>query len=434
MNSPQISRNYTVDPGNVQTLGRYEIICKLGQGATGVVYLVWDPTIRRNVALKVAKTETEKFKASFLSEAQSAGRLNHPNIVAVYDAGADDDFCYIAMEYIKGTTLEIHCTENNLLPPNRALEIMTDVCKGLDYAHREGVIHRDIKPSNILLSVEGCAKITDFGVAQMTDRTFTTSIRGTPHYLSPEQIKDEIISFQSDIFSLGCVLYELLSGQKAFPGENSYGVLYKITSTEPPPILSTRKDLPKVLEEITKRAMQKDPKARYRTCMELAYDLSVALRSMGNAPRNQEKMNGVVHYFKNLSFFLDFKAEQLTELTSRANIIQVPKGKVIACEGEIDDTFYVILSGQVKVQKGNMEIAVIGSGECFGEMALLGGQPRVANVIADMDCVLMKITASLLQQLPDSIGLIFFRNFARTLVRRLTNSIEAKNKAVGGQT
>jgi serine/threonine-protein kinase len=434
MSSLEIAGNYTVDPGTVHTLGRYEVICKLGQGATGVVYLMWDPTIRRNVALKVAKTETERYKESFLSEAQSAGRLNHPNIVAVYDAGADDDFCYIAMEYIKGTTLETHCSPDNLLPPHKALELILDVCKGLDYAHREGVIHRDIKPSNILLSVEGGAKITDFGVAQMTDRTFTTNIRGTPHYLSPEQIKDEIISFQSDIFSLGCVLYEVLSGQKAFPGENSYGVLYKITSTEPPPILSIRSDLPRVLDEITRRAIQKDPKERYQTCMELAYDLSVALRSMGNSPRKQEKVKDVVDYFKNLAFFSDFKVEQLSELTSTANIVQVPKGKVIASEGEIDDTFYVILSGRAKVLKGDHEIATVGSGECFGEMALIGGQPRVANVTADTDCVLMKITATLLQQLPDSVGLLFYRSFAKTLVRRLTNSIEVKSKGEGGQT
>jgi eukaryotic-like serine/threonine-protein kinase len=426
MDSLEMAGNYTLDPGNVQTLGRYEVICKLGQGANGVVYLVWDPTIKRNVALKVAKTETEKFKESFLSEAQSAGRLNHPNIVAVYDAGADDDFCYIAMEYIKGTTLEMHCEKDNLLPPAKALGILIDVCKGLDYAHREGVIHRDIKPSNILMSVEGTAKITDFGVAQMTDRTFTTSIRGTPHYLSPEQIKDEIISFRSDIFSIGCVLYELLSGQKAFPGENSFGVLYKITSTEPPPILTIREDLPKVLDEVVRRAIQKDPKERYQTCMELGYDLSVAQRSMGNGPRKQEKIKDVVGYFNNLAFFSDFNTDQLGELTSLANIIQVPQGKVIASEGEIDDTFYVILSGRVKVRKGDRELAVIGSGECFGEMAFLGGQPRVANVIADADCVLMKITAHLLQQLSDSIGLLFFRSFAKTLVRRLTNSIETK--------
>ena len=427
MTSLDISNNYNIDPDNVQTLGRYQIICQLGQGATGIVYLVWDPFIRRNVALKVAKTETDKFRENFLAEAQSAGRLSHPNIAAVYDAGSENDFCYIAMEYIKGATLENFCRKENLLPPNKGLEAILEVCKGLEYAHREGVIHRDIKPSNILLNLDGSAKITDFGVAQMTDRTFTTSIRGTPHYLSPEQVKDEIVSFQSDIFALGCVLYEILAGEKAFPGENSYGVLYKITSTEPRSILSIRSDLPKVLDEIVRKAIRKDPSERYQSCAEMAADLDVALRGILASPRNLEKSKEVADYFQNLSFFADFKKEQLSELTALANIVKFPGGKVVASEGEIDDTFYIILSGQVKVRKGEKDIATIGTGECFGEMAFLGGQPRVANVAAEGDCVLMKITASLLQKLPDSVGLLFFRSFARTLVQRLSKNLEERN-------
>lgn len=353
----------------MQTTGRYQILSKLGQGAAGIVYLAWDPTIRRNVALKVSQAGTDEFRELFLSEAQSAGRLNHPNIVAVHDAGAEGDLCYIAMEYIKGTTLESYSKRESLLPPNRALEILLDVCKGLDYAHREGVIHRDIKPSNILLTEQGSAKITDFGVAQMTDRTFTAGIRGTPYYLSPEQIRGELISFQCDIFSLGCVLYEVLSGEKAFPGENSYGVFYKITTSEPVPILSLRKELPRMVDEIIRRAIRKDPKERYQSCMELAYDLTVALRSIGNIPPRQENIKDVVDYLHNLAFFSEFRTEQLHELASLANVIKVSSGKVVASEGEIDDTFYIILSGRAKVRKGGWDIATIGSGSVLGRCA-----------------------------------------------------------------
>ena len=426
MNLVDISDEYTFDLENVKAIGRYQIVCKIGQGSTGVVFLAWDPYIRRNVALKVSQGGTEKYRERFLKEAQSAGRLNHPNVVAVYDAGTENGLCYIAMEYIKGTTLEFATRKESLLPPQRGIEILLDVCKGLDYAHREGVIHRDIKPSNILLNTDGNAKITDFGVAQMTDQTFTSGICGTPHYLSPEQIKEELISFQSDIFSLGCVLYEILTGEKAFPGENSYGVFYKITTTEPVSILGLRKELPKVLDEITRRAIQKDPRERYQNCMELAYDLTVALRSLESAPRKQENIHDVVDYLHNLSFFAEFQLQQLQELTTLANIIKVPAGRVIAGEGDIDDTFYIILSGQANVRKGGVELATIGSGECFGEMAFIGGQPRVANVNAGTDCILMKISAGLLQKLPDSIGLLFYRNFAKTLVRRLSTSLEQK--------
>lgn len=404
----------------MQTTGRYEILNKLGQGAAGVVYLAWDPVIRRKVALKVSQAATAEFKDNFLYEAESAGRLNHPNVVAVYDAGAENDHCYIAMEFINGTTLESHCLKETLLPPSRALEIVLDICKGLDYAHREGVIHRDIKPSNILLNAEGTAKITDFGVAQMTDKTFIGGIRGTPHYLSPEQISGKMVSPQSDIFSLGCVLYEVLAGEKPFPGENAFGVLYNIMNTEPAPILSIKKELPKVLDEVIRRSLQKAPAERYQSCMEMGDDLTVALRSIGKVPPKQEAVRDVVDYLHNLSFFLDFRIEQLNELASQASFINVSSGKMVASEGQIDDTLYIILSGRAKVVKGGMEIATIERGECFGEIALLGGKPRVANVQAETDCILMKITANLLQQLPEAIGFLFFRNFARILVRRLS--------------
>ncbi|RJR49626.1 MAG: cyclic nucleotide-binding protein [Desulfobacteraceae bacterium] len=405
---------------NVQTAGRYEIVSKLGQGAAGIVYLALDPVIRRKVALKVSQAATTEFKDNFLYEAESAGRLNHPNIVAVYDAGAEKDHCYIAMEYIKGTTLESHCHKETLLAPGRGLEIVMDVCKGLDYAHKEGVIHRDIKPCNILLNEDGIAKITDFGVAQMTDKTFIGGIRGTPHYLSPEQIGGKMVSSQSDIFSLGCVLYEVLAGEKAFPGENAFGVMFNIVNSEPVPILDIRKELPKVIDEVIRRALQKSPEQRYQTCMEMADDLSVALRSIGKVAPKKEKVKEVVDYLHNLSFFSNFSIEQLHDLASMASFINVRAGRLVASEGEIDDTLYIILSGRAKVLRKGDVIATIDRGECFGEIALIGGKPRMANVQAETDCILMKITASLLQQLPEPIEFQFFKNFAKILVQRLT--------------
>jgi eukaryotic-like serine/threonine-protein kinase len=426
MDDFDVSKEYAADFKTIQRVARYEIICKLGQGATGIAYLAWDPTIKRNVALKVTKAETEKYRDIFLSEIQSAGRLSHGNVVSIYDAGVENDSCYIAMEYIKGSTLEIYCQKDNLLPLNTALEAILDVCNGLGYAHDECVIHRDIKPSNILLSLDGTAKITDFGIAQMTDKTFTTGIWGTPHYLSPEQIKDETVGFPGDIFSVGCVLYEILTGEKAFPGANSYAVFYNITTQEPVSILSVRPDLPKILDEIVKKALAKDPKDRYQTCAALARDLVMARRGLGTPPPMQEKLKDIVDYLHRLHFFRNFSPEQLRELASLAAVVTVPKGNLIAGEGEIDDAFFIILSGQARVRKGEVDIALVSTGECFGEMACIAVQPRVANVVADTKCILMKMTAPQLDALPDALALLFYKNFSFTLVRRLSNSVEDK--------
>ncbi len=410
----------------ISIVGRYEIKRKLGQGSSGVVYLGKDPYIERNVAIKISPTTTDSSRRRFLVEAQSAGRLNHPNIVVIYDAGVQGDFCYITMEYVEGSNLDEVCSKDRLLPLIRAAEIISDVCYGLEYAHKQGVIHRDIKPSNIMLDKVGHTKITDFGTAQMTDKTLTTGFLGTPSYMSPEQLKDEGVGIQSDIFSLGCVLYELLSGRQAFPGNNDYSTIYKIINEEPVPVLDIRQDLPRIMEEITKKALAKDPKERYQSCMDFAYDLRVALRGLIGVVSKDDEIKDAVDYVNHLTFFSNFTEDQVKELVSIGSIIKVPKGEVIVAEGEIDDTFYIILSGKVNVRKNNQDIALISEGECFGEMACIGGQTRIADVVAETDCQLMKISATLLDRSSETIKFLFYKNFASTLVRRFTHASEEK--------
>jgi len=164
------------------------------------------------------------------------------------------------MEYIEGSTLEKFCHGNNLLPFHKVVETILNVCSALDYAHKQGIIHRDIKPANIMLDKIDNPKIADFGVAQMTDSTFENGIFGTPSYMSPEQLKDELIGYQSDIFSLGCVFYELLVRKKAFSGENNFSTMYKIINVEPESMLNIRQDLPRIMEEIAQKALAKGPK------------------------------------------------------------------------------------------------------------------------------------------------------------------------------
>jgi len=409
------------DLKDIDTVGRYEISRQLGKGGSGVVYLGVDPHIKRNVAIKMSKLTTDREREHFFVEAQSAGRLNHPNIVSIYDAGLYKDYCYIAMEYIEGETLAKYCSKESLLPLNTVIEIIINVCNALDYAHKQKVIHRDIKPTNILLDSSLSPKIADFSIAQITETTVEMGIFGTPSYMSPEQLKDSQASNISDIFSLGCVLYEMLAGVKAFSGDNHFSIMYKIGNENPLSLLSIRRDIPKILDEITQKALAKNPDERYQTCLDLAYDLRVALRGFTETAING-KVKDVIDFMLHLPFFKNFSKEHIKELIATSKIAKVRKGKTIVTEGEIDDTFYIILSGKVTIKKGDKTISVIGHGECFGEMAYICGQARAATVIAETDCILLIISAPLLDRSSESIQLLFFKNFAITLVNRLSQT------------
>ena len=301
------------------------------------------------------------------------------------------------------------------------MEIIINVCDALDYAHKQKIIHRDIKPTNIMLDSSMSPKIADLSIAQISDATVEMGIFGTPSYMSPEQLKDSQVSNLSDIFSLGCVLYEMLAGAKAFLGDNHFSIMYKINNENPLSLQAMRQEIPKILDEITQKALSKNSGERYQTCMDLAYDLRVALRGYTESAVNG-KVKDAVDFMLHLPFFGNFTKEHIKELISTSKIAKVRKGKVIVAEGEIDDTFYIILSGKVKIKKGGKTILVIGHGECFGEMAYISGQARAATVIAETDCILLIISAPLLDRASESIQLLFFKNFAITLVNRLSQT------------
>ncbi len=405
-----------------QGMGRYKIIRRLGQGGSGVVYLARDSYIQRQVAIKISHGINSQSRKKLFLEAQSAGRLSHPNILAIYDTGLYREFCYIIMEYLDGATLKQYCQPSNLLPLDQCVEIVFKICKALDYAHQKGVIHRDIKPSNIMLDVRGEPKLMDFGIAHISEAPSEKGIWGTPSYMSPEQLREEeTITHQSDIFSLGCVLYELLSGQRAFRGENDFSVIYKITREDPEPVLNRRPDLPVIFGEIVKKALAKNLAARYPACTDFGYDLRVALRGI-KLPRDDQKFEDIIDLLRQVPFFQHFTREQIESLGLTGCIMKMSKGKVIVTEGDIDDTFYVLLKGKVRIRKDNEVIAKVRAGECFGEMAYIAGQARNATATTATECLLMKINATLLDKAPESIQLLFFKNFARTLSYRLEKS------------
>ena len=427
-----VDSKFLSDLSDIKQVERYEILEKVGQGSMGVVYLGRDPYINRNVGIKISRPasdvvgdKADKYRESFFQEAQSAGRLMHPNIVSIYDAGLFRDFCYMTMEYIDGPTLRKFCQMDSMLPVANVVQIIFAACKALDYAHKQGVVHRDIKPSNIMINSAGYVKITDFGIAKIkSEQSATPGLIGSPSYMSPEQVKDLPVDYKSDIFSLGCVLYQLLTGEMAFPGENHFAIMYKIAREEPISMKDLRPELPEILVKITEKALAKDPGERYETCGDFAYDLRVALRGLKGGGLKKEKIEDEVDYVHGAPFFEDFKKEQVKEILDASNLLRVPKGEVVIAEGEIDDSFYVILSGRAVVKRNNEQIAVIGRGECFGEMALLGGQARAATVLSETDCSLLKISATLLDRSSQSMQLLFLKTFARTLIQRLSKSLD----------
>ncbi|MBW1613613.1 MAG: protein kinase [Deltaproteobacteria bacterium] len=419
------------DMKNIKTIGRYQILKQLGQASVGAVYLGKDPYIGRQVAIKVyhlpndtGPEEIEAYKKSFFVEAQSAGRLMHPNIVTIYDADLQQDFCYITMEYIDGSTLKKFCKPDNLLPVERVVKIVFNVCKGLEYAHQNGVIHRDIKPSNIILSLSGQVKITDFSIAYVKRRGHSTLVKGlfgSPSYMSPEQVKEELITERNDIFSLGSVLYELLTGKKAFDGENEYSIMYKIVNDDPPPILELKPELPKIFADICSKALAKDPSKRYQGSMDFAYDLRLALRSLKEILKETHE-NELFGYIKDLPFFKTFTENQIDQIVSACDLVKVEKGETIIKEGEIDDSFYILISGQVVVKIGTKKLAVLEKGQCFGEMAYLTGEARTATIITKEECILLKVSSTLLEGLSKDIQLLFFKNFTQTIIKRLSKA------------
>jgi CHASE2 domain-containing sensor protein/tRNA A-37 threonylcarbamoyl transferase component Bud32 len=267
------------------TLGRYEIIKELGQGAMGTVYLGMDPKINREVAIKTLKyadVDPEKLpevKTRFFLEAEAAGKLSHTKIVTIFDVGEEYDMAYMAMEFLKGKDLSQFCTKNKLLRPKQALKVVLSVAEALDYAHRNGVVHRDIKPDNIILLESNRVKVADFGIARVmsASKTQTGVILGTPNYMSPEQVAGTRVDGRSDLFSLGVVLYELLTGEKPFKGDNLTNLMYAISNVSYRPLSEIKPDIPPCLKPIIDRSLTKSIKKRFKSAAEMGKQIRLCL-------------------------------------------------------------------------------------------------------------------------------------------------------------
>lgn len=280
----------------IKQLGRYEILGELGQGAMGVVYKAKDPLIDRVVAIKtinlgLALDEKEEYEERFYQEAKAAGRLSHPNIVTIYDVGKSGNVAYIAMELLIGRELRDIMNDEGLLPVDQVLDIVAQVALGLAYAHEHDIVHRDVKPSNIMVVRDGHAKITDFGIARMASssvRTQTGMVLGSPKYMSPEQVIGKAIDRRSDIFSLGVMLYEMLTGQAPFVGENVNAIMYQTLNVAPAPPNKLNPAVPEMLNFIVAKALAKGVDDRYQNAKDFAIDLRACRDTL---PRSSQKID-----------------------------------------------------------------------------------------------------------------------------------------------
>ncbi|HEY7741567.1 MAG TPA: serine/threonine-protein kinase [Burkholderiales bacterium] len=414
-----------------QKIGKYEIISELGKGATSAVYRAYDPFQSRQVAIKVVFPEAlgdheygRRYRKLFVTEASLAGKLSHPHIAAIYDAVAGEDTSYIVMEYVDGSTLEQYTHHESLLPVQRIVEIIYKCAKALEYASNQGVIHRDIKPANILLAGESDIKISDFGAA-LTQAAETTQVSGigSPAYMSPEQVKEQSLSHQTDVFSLGVVMYQLLTGRLPFQGANNYSMIYQIINVDPPSPIEVRPDIPPRIDAIVTRALRKDTAARYQTWDEFAHDLATALgaeEKPGQGFAEAEKFDTL----RGLEFFRQFSDAELWEVLRIASWRRYPRDEVLIRENDIGSSFFIITAGEVRVVKEERLLNVLAVGECFGEMAYLGKHKfqRSASVVALSEVAVIEIRAETLSRASELCRHHFHGAFLELLVDRLAKA------------
>lgn len=425
----------SVTPGPLegQALGKYQVLKTIGRGNMATVYLGQDPFIDRPVAIKVAFDEYVQsgdtgplYRRMFFNEAQAAGMLKHPNITAIFDAGVDQERYYIVMEYIHGgTTLDTFTSVENLLSIKNVTDILYQCAMGLDYAHGKGVIHRDIKPRNILITDELEAKITDFGVAVVPHLQEGQSAEhaGSPLYMAPEQLRLEEASTQSDLFALGVVAYELLTGKHPFEGRNLEAIQHRIQDRSPTPVLELRADIPEIYQRIINRALAKNLEHRYKTGADMAGDLTLIydfIRHTDGQPTQQEKFSRV----QNLEFFREFSDTEMWEIINAGDWISIKQDQPIIREGEEDPSFYVLVEGEVAVRKSEQEIVKLAPGDCFGEMGIVAGRRRTATIDALTGVTVLKVRSSVIERASVNCQLRFQRKFLRTLIERLEYTTE----------
>jgi serine/threonine protein kinase len=415
-----------------ERIGKYPVLREIGAGATSKVYLARDPFAGRDVAIKVFlfdkyadEHEERMLHKAFVAEASLAGKLNHPHIVDIFDAVVEPDRSYLVMEYVPGTTLEAHADPATLLPVTKVVEIVFKCVRALEYACRHGVIHRDIKPGNILLSESGETKVGDFGASFQQKLLDTTQITvvGSPAYMSPEQIRMEPLTHQTDIYSLGVTMYRLLTGRMPFTASTQAALTYAILNTEPQRPAKLRPELPGLLDAVVMKAIEKGPGARYASWLDFGKDLSqafAALRLASGTVSDSEKFNKL----RESPFFEDFNDVALWELVRIGAWKTIGAGTAVIREGEVGDALYFLADGEADVTLSGKLLATVKAGRCFGEMLYFAKQRqrRTTTATARGEITVLEVKADAMRAASDACRAAFNKACMRVLIERLAYS------------
>lgn len=367
-----------------EKIGKYRLVREVGRGATATVYLAENPFFPQPVALKhISFKDKGKDEAKWnrrllkllRAEESVAKKLEHPNIIKIHEAVIEEDQAYIVMEYFPGTTLEDFCSFEKMLPIHRAVSIVFKCAMALDYAYRQGIVHRDIKPANILIDENDNVKITDFGLAlnvnKKSDRdsTFIMGV-GSPAYMSPEQIKSYPLNQKTDLYSLGVVLFHLLTGRLPFRAKNPAQLVYKIINADPPSASQLNPDVPEQMDSVIRKALEKDLYSRYKNGAEFAKDLS-AVRYKIFDEKERAPDSSRFAQIRRLSFFTEFDDIEIWEVVRFSAWRVVDLQTQIIKEGSTDQRFGIVLEGEIELSMDGRRVMKLGPGDSFGEAAYL---------------------------------------------------------------
>lgn len=419
-------------------IGKYLILEKLGEGATATVYKAFDPTEQREVAVKhfsssvlQDKARGHLFRHLLVNEASLAGKLNHPQIVPIYDALVTEEESYLVMEYLPGGTLEAFTSSRKLLPIERLVEVIFKCTRALQYANQLGITHRDIKPANILLTTTDDhwdIKLSDFGAAMLVNGEETrTQVQGvgSPSFMSPQQVQDLPLNHQTDIYSLGVTMYQLLTGRLPFNANTNYSMVYQITHIDPPPPSTYRAEVPSSIDQIVARAMQKTLEARYSSWEVFAHDLAQAFRNhqlavKGKDVSESEKFDSL----RAMDFFRDFNDVELWEVLRFSRWEDVAPNTLLMKDSEPGEFFCFVVKGQVDVNKNGHTLSTLERGECFGEMAIISRDQhfRIADVVTRTQSRIITIRAEALKHATETCRTHFYQAFLQILSTRLAHA------------
>jgi hypothetical protein len=414
-------------------IGKYELHKLLGRGATGSVWLARDPFAGREVAIKVLDEmpdnpeEARRALKFFQNEASLAGKLRHPHIVSIFDAGVEKkdgkDLRYLVMELVEGTSLQPYCEPAALLPTARAAQIAYKCCRALEYANAAGVVHRDIKPANIMLRPDFDIKVSDFGAAQLA-RADTTQVSGvgSPAYMSPEQIRGgEEIDYRSDMFSLGGVMYHMLTGRRPFGGGTAWELMDEILTKDPPQPSAVQAGVPRELDDIVLRALGKSREERFESWEEFAARLEPLL---AEDDATVSRLSDVEEFnaMRRLAFFRRFTDLELWEVVRSCRCRKVLAGTELIREGVEDDHIYVLAAGLLKVTQRGRLLNAVTPGDCVGEMvyARRSVAPRSATVTAVEMSWVLGLRVQDIEGFSDSCRARFSEAFLAVMADRLS--------------